>query len=479
MENSTTKKKSNQHIIFTILRQKVYNKLFKKYSSNKYSFNTISINHIIYNEPCQIVAKFKDFLVYGDYAEFIRKYYYLSESVTRLFKILNLYEKYSKIFPNYLVLNQKEYMFRNIRKKQKVVDALNQILNEEKRNKLYHDIKKNNNNNQLFTNLVKEEIKLFQKNTTFRKYKNSFDSESNKEDTIPQQSSFSIKRKSLNSIKTNETNSTLSCLLNIMNDHKIYPKDLQNLIKINGQTRNPKKPKNIDVNRDNKDNKDNNIIFKKYIQTEVTKSNHKINNLKKAKKNPENKSKSKSKGTDTKENIKNLFTPEKKREEISIGIGKTNFTSNLLTQKKIKKMNPSLNNLNNYNSNSSIEKQVTLRQNMISTTLGESLNNNKYLLSPFQTVTYGQPKKKLYINNYLNYNVKLLKNNNSKEKDNKIILYSNNNMTTSNNNNNNNNNNKVVVIHQKNNSKNKAKNKHISQDFSYKNKENKNINNKR
>jgi hypothetical protein len=218
-------------------------------------------------------------------------------------------------------------MFRNIRKKQKVVDALNQILNEEKRNKLYHD-RKNNNDNQLFTNLVKEEIKLFQKNATFRKYKNSFDSESNKEDTIPGQSSLSIKRKSLNSIKTNETNSTLSCLLNIMNDHKIYPKDLQNLIKINGQTQNHKKPRKIDINKDNKDSKDNNIIFKKYIQTEVTKSNNKINNLKKAKKNLENKSKSKSKskGTDTKENIKNLFTPEKKREEISIGIGKTNFT---------------------------------------------------------------------------------------------------------------------------------------------------------
>ena len=414
MENSTTQKKSNQHIIFTILRQKVSNKLIKKYSSNKYSFNTISINHIIYNEPCQIVARFKDFLVYGDYAEFLRNYYYLGESVTRLIKILNLYDKYSKIFPNYLVLNQKEYMFRNIRKKQKVVDALNQISNEEKRNKLYGGINNNNNNNQLFTTLVKEEIKLFQKNATFRKYKNSFDSESNKEDTIPGQSSLSLKRKSLNSIKTNETNSTLSCLLNIMNDHKIYPKDLKNLIKINGQTQNHKKPRKIDINKDNKDSKDNNIIFKKYIQTEVTKSNNKINNLKKAKKNLENKSKSKSKskGTDTKENIKNLFTPEKKREEISIGIGKTNFTSNLLTQKKIKKMNPSLINLNNYNSNSSIEKQVTLRQNMISPTLGESLNNNKYLLSPFQTVTYGQPKKKLYINNYLNYNVRLLKKNN-------------------------------------------------------------------
>ena len=122
MENSTTQKKSNQHIIFTILRKKVYNKLFKKYSSNKYSFNTISINHIVYNEPCQIVAKFKDFLVYGDYAEFLKNYYYLSESVTRLCKILNLYDKYSKIFPNYLVLNQKEYMFRNIRKKQIIIN---------------------------------------------------------------------------------------------------------------------------------------------------------------------------------------------------------------------------------------------------------------------------------------------------------------------------------------------------------------------
>ena len=108
---------------------------------------------------------------------------------------------------------------------------MNQILNEEKKKKLFHDNKKNNNNNQLFTKLVKEEIKLFQKNATFRKYKNSFDSESNKEDTIPGQSSLSIKRKSFNSIKTNETNSTVSCLLNIMNDHKIYPKDLQNLIK--------------------------------------------------------------------------------------------------------------------------------------------------------------------------------------------------------------------------------------------------------
>jgi hypothetical protein len=109
------------------------------------------------------------------------------------------------------------------------------------------------------------------------------------------------------------------------------PKRPQNLIKINGQIQNPKKPKKFDLN------KDNNIIFKKYIQTELTKSSNKIKNLKNAKKNPENKSKSKSKGTDTKENVKKLFTPVKKKEEISIGIGKTNFTSHLLTQKKKKK----------------------------------------------------------------------------------------------------------------------------------------------
>ena len=116
MENAAHIKTRTQEIIFTILRQNAYIKLLRRYSSNKFCFNYIYINHIIYNKPCKIVSKFKDYLVYDD-DEFLKKYYLLKESILRLYKLLNLYEKYSKIFPNYLMLREKECMYRNIRKK--------------------------------------------------------------------------------------------------------------------------------------------------------------------------------------------------------------------------------------------------------------------------------------------------------------------------------------------------------------------------
>ena len=81
MENSSLTKinKTRKETIFTILRQKSYLKLIKKYSSNKYSYNTICINNIIYNESCLTVAKFKDFLIFDDNTEFIGKSYNKTE----------------------------------------------------------------------------------------------------------------------------------------------------------------------------------------------------------------------------------------------------------------------------------------------------------------------------------------------------------------------------------------------------------------
>ena len=118
MEISKNNKRTRE-IIFKFLRQKAYIKLFKKYSSNQFSFNTICINHIIFNRPCLIVARFKDYLVYDDDAEFIVNFYPIEYSFLKLDKILILYDKYSKIFPNYLVIKEKKHMYRNIRKKTK------------------------------------------------------------------------------------------------------------------------------------------------------------------------------------------------------------------------------------------------------------------------------------------------------------------------------------------------------------------------
>jgi hypothetical protein len=38
----------------------------------------------------------------------------MSETKTRLPKLNNFYEKYSQVFPNYVVLPESKYMFKNI-----------------------------------------------------------------------------------------------------------------------------------------------------------------------------------------------------------------------------------------------------------------------------------------------------------------------------------------------------------------------------
>ena len=119
MSNQVKPKKTSKDVIFTVLRQISYTKLFKKYCSGDYSYNKISVNNLVFNENCLVVARFKDFLIYDDNTEFLRRFYPSKDRIPRLQKILNFYEKYSKIFPNYLVLKENKYLYRNIRKNKK------------------------------------------------------------------------------------------------------------------------------------------------------------------------------------------------------------------------------------------------------------------------------------------------------------------------------------------------------------------------
>ena len=191
MSQSYKPKKSSQEAIFTVLRQISYTKLFKKYTSGNFSFNKICINNLIFNENCLVVSRFKDFLIYDDNTEFFRRFYPIKDSFPKLEHILNFYEKYSKIFPNYLVLKENKYLYRNIRKKQKMIDALNELKREEKENRKKLKSKeyskdKRNQGSELFTKNIKKEIKNYQKNISFQNYKNSFDSDTDKnnEDTL-------------------------------------------------------------------------------------------------------------------------------------------------------------------------------------------------------------------------------------------------------------------------------------------------------
>lgn len=70
-----------------------------------------------------MVSIFKDYLIFDDFSEYLKRHYKISESTERLPRIFEFYEKYSKVFPNYVALpKESRFMFKNIEKKQKVID---------------------------------------------------------------------------------------------------------------------------------------------------------------------------------------------------------------------------------------------------------------------------------------------------------------------------------------------------------------------
>ena len=276
--DSKNPRKSSKEIIFKVLRQISYTKLFKKYTSGKFSYSKISVNHLIYSDTCEIVARFKDFLIYDDNTEFIRRFYPAEEANPRLKKILIFYETYSKIFPNYLVLKENKYLYRNIRKKQKMINAINEIKKEEKENKKKLGIKseKNDENfkkNELFTKKIKDEIKIFQKNLCGKIYKNSFDTDNqNEEDTLLinnnsisisilnwkefEKNNFDkinekVNNKDIDSFITNKTNESITKMLSILNDNKIYIRDLPKIFMENKNLNQNVKKQNIKINKKN------------------------------------------------------------------------------------------------------------------------------------------------------------------------------------------------------------------------------------
>ena len=423
MENpSLTKNKSNsKDIIFTILRKKSYLKLLKKYSSNIFSYNTICINNIIYNESCLIVAKFKDYLIYDDNSEFLRKLYTKTEINVKLLKILDLYENYSKIFPNYLVVKEKKFMYKNIRRKQKMIDAFNQIKLEEEENRRKIKEKREKNeidDNRLFTDLVKDEIKIFQKKNNIKKYKNSFDSDNEKDKTDSlnglSQCSISINLINKNKIsspdkgfsidcKNNETNGTISGLLNIMNDSKIYIKDLPNLFKVNYQ-------KDVKIK--------NNIIEKKIISFKKLKNKNNI--IKEIKKENRNISNNNSNNIDL---PKINSTPEKRKKEINNKNKNNNFhfNSTLLTKKRVKILNPTL--VNSYSSSINKEKILPKKQKIYFPSIGNTIINiNNNFFSEISKTERFAPKnlKKLSSLNTLNTYNTIENSSKENEKENKI-----------------------------------------------------------
>ena len=107
---------------FNYLVKYAHQYLLSFYKFEEEDYNIRMIEHILDNEDTHLVAEFKDFLIMGDINEFMQKYYKISESKRYLPKICEYYLKSSLIFPNYVSLEANKYIYKNIRKKQKLID---------------------------------------------------------------------------------------------------------------------------------------------------------------------------------------------------------------------------------------------------------------------------------------------------------------------------------------------------------------------
>ena len=221
------------------------NILYKKYNCDRISSEKICINSLIFNYKCRFSLLFKEFLILYDNAEFLRSFYTSDITANLLKKILDIYYLYSKIYPNYINLKENKFLYKNIRKKQKMLDENNESDKKEKANIDFNDNDNDNkeidadNKNELFTLSVRNEIKEFQENSLSNiKYNDNIYNQislkrkkindnwfviNNNRNDIPQKNN-NYKNISSDSFWTNDTNN-LSFLLNAIND-KIFNDDI-------------------------------------------------------------------------------------------------------------------------------------------------------------------------------------------------------------------------------------------------------------
>jgi len=122
IKNSDIFDKNYKKQDFNYLVKYAHQYLLSFYRFEEDDYNIRMIEHILDNEDTHLVAEFKDFLIMGDINEFLQTYYEISDSKRYLPKICEYYLKSSMIFPNYVSLEENKYIYKNIRKKQKLID---------------------------------------------------------------------------------------------------------------------------------------------------------------------------------------------------------------------------------------------------------------------------------------------------------------------------------------------------------------------
>ena len=341
--------------------------LCKKYFVSKISYQKLLIKNIIYDDKRRLVSIFKEQLIINDTSEYMKKFYKKKESRIKLRKYFELYDKYSRIFPNYTPLIESKYIYMNIHRKQKVIDLQQ---NSNKNNKI-------KNNKIIFNSDVYQSIEKISEN---------FNND-------------------IFGIDNNELNNSLIQINNIINNINKYELnfegiDLNNNISNNINNKSIKniKNKNIIINNYYYNN---NSILTKNIPTESLNTNYiPKKNLSTIKKNIL---------TNQKNKYKSLLYPifhlndlnkTNKNNYLSDTINRTNLTTRRNSKNKSINNNISMNNTkysSAINNSFKFNKYKNMKLNSILKKITSSDINNSLLIKKGKNID----KEKLKINRTL------------------------------------------------------------------------------
>ena len=364
----------------TLLKKLMHQVFVDKYYHDKNFYNAKVIGDIINNESTHLVAEFKDYLIYGDDSEFLQKNYNIKDCKKYLPRIFNYYESCSIIFPNYFVLHESKYIYKNIQKKQRIID-----LQQEREEKL-KAIKSGSNNGKEINEEKKEENNLFNTNAIYSILGQTNTSNINK--------LFGINNENENKNKNKKKDEdSLSIFNNIINEfnkveEKNFLKKKMNLIKkkcriqslILNNSKSIIKQNNIQTNDKEQINNDKKInkCYKKKSYIFINKKNSKyLNQMEK-----------------NNSNIKYLFIKKKTNPKIDEDKNTLNISKKIKNQKNTKE---NKNFLTNENTTTNIFNKIpksklsmdfggTKKHHKIKTTLNEHDIMNQKGISFFKDI---------------------------------------------------------------------------------------------
>ncbi len=287
----------------------------------------------------------------GDINEFLQKSYNIKECKKYLPKIYDYYNSCSVIFPNYVKLHESKYIYKNIRKKQKVID--NQQEQEEKQEKIKKGEIKYNEKEDFLTTRTFYSI-LDQSNTSNIKLFFGINDKVDINET-PNNIVEKLKKAEKDAIKKK--------IQLIKNNSKLNIKEINNLNNINNSNININKRNNSKIFNKNKSikernkNNNNNIHYLSHIQHKKkyhTKNNSNVNikiNLNDIKTSKIKINNYLSKDNDSKKYIKSSSSINDTENEINKKKNYITFYENNLMNSKKKEIKKFIYDSNNINHN--------------------------------------------------------------------------------------------------------------------------------